>query len=107
MTCTTREDALDPASDSQGRQYELPNDYGGLVVAFWISPDSTKLLCLTAAGKSREEISSQKAQFRVGLNSDMQWQVFNFPLQELRAYDTFKVHTLTAYIPPLRLLIDG
>ena len=67
-------------------------------MAFWFSPDSTKLLCLTAAGKSREEISSQKAQFRVGLNSDMQWQVFNFPLQELRAYDTFKVRDASPWL---------
>ena len=71
------------------------------MVAFWFSPDSTKLLCLTAAGKSKDEISTQKAQFRVGLNSDMQWQVFNFPLQELRAYDTFKVIAFTSSAPSL------
>ena len=45
---------------------------------------------MTAAGKSREDVVNQKAEFRVGLNSDMQWAVYNFPLQELREYDTFK-----------------
>jgi hypothetical protein len=94
VTVIEGEDALDPANASTGQQYELPSDEGGLVVAFWFSPDSTKLLCLTAAGKTREDITSQKAQFRVGLNSDMQWAVYNFPLQELRAYDTFKVSYL-------------
>jgi hypothetical protein len=42
------EDALDPKHPSLGQQYEVPNDR--LAVAFWFSPDSTKLLCLTAAG---------------------------------------------------------
>jgi hypothetical protein len=43
------EDTLDPAAiETVGRQYELPIDR--LALAFWFSPDSTKLLCLTAAG---------------------------------------------------------
>jgi hypothetical protein len=48
------EGALDPSSPSMGTQYELPNPK--LTVAFWFSPDSTKLLCLTAAGKSKEDV---------------------------------------------------
>lgn len=52
--------------------------------------DSTKLLCLTAQGKSKEDVSSLKSAFKVGLNSEMQWTVFNFPLQELGEYDSFK-----------------
>jgi hypothetical protein len=49
LTAIEGEDALDPARPAaQGRQFELPLDR--LTLAFWFSPDSTKLLCLTAAG---------------------------------------------------------
>ena len=82
------EDALDPCSPSTGHQYEMPNP--NLTVAFWFSPDSTKLLCLTATGKSIQDVITQKTRFRVALNSDVQYSVFNFPLQELREYNTFK-----------------
>ena len=82
------EDALDPCNPSLGHQYELPNP--NLTVAFWFSPDSTKLLCLTATGKNIQDVITQKTRFRVALNSDVQYSVFNFPLQELREYNTFK-----------------
>lgn len=93
------ESALDPSSDDLGKIYELPNDK--LTVAFWFSPDSSKILCLNAAGKSREDVSSQKSTFRVGLNSDMQWSVYNFPLEEIREYDTFKPtpYFMKTYVP--------
>lgn len=99
LTVIEGEAALDPNSDSLGQQYELPNDK--LTVAFWFSPDSTKILCLNAVGKSKNDVSSQKSQFRVGLNSDMQWSVFNFPLQELRNYDVFKPtpYFMKTYVP--------
>lgn len=82
------EDALDPANPATGKQYELP--CSKLVVAFWFSPDSTKLLLLMAANKAKEEVVSQKSDFRVPLNADMQFAVHNFPLNELREYETFK-----------------
>jgi hypothetical protein len=99
LTVIDGENALDPMSDSIGTQYELPNDK--LTVAFWFSPDSTKLLCLNAVGKSKSDVNIQKTQFRVGLNSDMQWSVFNFPLQELRNYDVFKPtpYFMKTYVP--------
>lgn len=99
LTAIEGEAALDPASPETGRVYELPNDK--LTVAFWFSPDSTKVLCLTAAGKSRDDVKSQKGAFRVGLNSDMQWSVYNFPLDELRGYDTFKPtpYFMKTYVP--------
>ena len=102
VTVIEGEEALDPSAEGQlGNQYELPSDKGGLVVAFWFSPDSTKLLCLTAAGKTKEDITSQKAQFRVGLNSDLEWLVYNFPLKESRTYDTFKPtpYFMKTYVP--------
>jgi hypothetical protein len=101
VTVIEGEDALDPSSPSTGEQYELPSDKGGLVVAFWFSPDSSKILCLTAAGKTREDVTSQRAQFRVGLNSDMEWLVYNFPLKESRTYDTFKPtpYFMKTYVP--------
>merc|ERR1739848_283710 len=36
-----------------------------------------------------------------GLNSDMQWSVYNFPLDELREYDTFKPtpYFMKTYVP--------
>jgi hypothetical protein len=61
------EEALDPSNPSLGSQYELP--HSKLTVAFWFSPDSTKVLLLTAAGKNKEDIVTQKSQFRVALNS--------------------------------------
>lgn len=93
------EDGLDPCSPATGKQYELPNTK--LAVAFWFSPDSTKVLLLTAAGKSKEDVVTQKGEFRVGLNSDMQWTVFNFPLHELREYDVFKPtpYFMKTYVP--------
>jgi len=99
ITVIEGEDALDPCSSSTGKQYELPSTK--LIVAFWFSPDSTKVLCLTAAGKSKEDVATQKSTFRVGLNSDMQWTVFNFPLQELREYETFKPtpYFMKTYVP--------
>lgn len=48
------EAALDPANPSKGVIYEIPHNK--LTVAFWFSPDSTKLLCLTASGKTRVSI---------------------------------------------------
>eukprot|EP01038_Epipyxis_sp_PR26KG_P007809 gene7809-10605_t len=75
LTVIEGEDALDPSSDSLGNQYELPNPK--LTVAFWFSPDSTKLLCLTAADKSKDDVVTQKSAFRVGLNSEMSWSVYN------------------------------
>lgn len=55
-------------------------------------------LCL---GKSKTEVNTLKSSFRVGLNSDMQWSVFNFPLNELREYDTFKPtpYFMKTYVP--------
>ena len=99
LTVIEGEDALDPASSSLGNQYEVPN--AKLTVAFWFSPDSTKVLCLTAAGRSKEDVTSLKSSFRVGLNSEMQWTVFNFPLQELREYDSFKPtpYFMKTYVP--------
>lgn len=99
LTVIEGEDALDPASPSTGTAYELPNNK--LTVAFWFSPDSTKVLCLTAAGKSKTDVVSQKSSFRVGLNSEMQWSVFNFPLQEVREYDSFKPtpYFMKTYVP--------
>ena len=93
------EAALDPSNPSMGIQFELPNPK--LTVAFWFSPDSTKLLCLTAAGKLKEDVETQKGSFRVGLNSDMQWVVYNFPLKELGEYDVFKPtpYFMKTYVP--------
>jgi hypothetical protein len=99
LTVIEGEDALDPASTSTGKMYELPNSK--LTVAFWFSPDSTKILCLTAAGKSQEDVKALKGSFKVALNSEMQWSVFNFPLQELREYDVFKPtsYFMRTYVP--------
>ena len=60
-------------------------------MSFWFSPDSTSLLLLTAAGQgSQSNVEIEKSGFKVPLNADMQWHVFNFPLKELREYETFK-----------------
>lgn len=82
------EKGLDPCDPSPPVFYDLPCPK--LTVAFWLSPDSTKVLLLTAAGRTVEDVSVQKGQTRVALNSDMQWSVFNFPLRELREYEAFK-----------------
>lgn len=99
LTVIQGEDALDPSNPSEGLQYELPNPK--LTVAFWFSPDSTKVLCLTAAGKSKDDVIKQKSAFRVGLNSEMQWAVYNFPMQELKEFETFKPtpYFMKTYVP--------
>ena len=49
LTIIEGEDVLDPSNpEVTGNRYELSTVK--LTVAFWFSPDSTKLLCLTAAG---------------------------------------------------------
>lgn len=99
LTVIDGEASLDPMSSSPVKSYEVPHNK--LTVAFWFSPDSTKLLCLTASGKTKEDVMTQKSQFRVGLNSDMEWIVFNFPLQEWKEYDTFKPtpYFMKTYVP--------
>jgi hypothetical protein len=99
LTAIEGEDALDPCSDSLGSAYDVPHDK--LTMAFWFSPDSTKVLLLTVKDKSPSDVATQKSEFRVGLNSDMQWSVFNFPLRELRDYDVFKptAYFLKTYVP--------
>ena len=74
------ESALDPSSpeSDKGKQYDLP--CSKLTVAFWFSPDSTKVLLLTAAGKDKDEVASQKSGFRVALNADMQVSLGNITL---------------------------
>lgn len=98
ITIIDGEEALDPSSPELGNQYQVP--FNKLTLAFWISPDSTKLLCMTVAGRSLEDMSN-KENFRVGLNTDMQWVVFNLPLQEVREYDTFKPtpYFMKTYVP--------
>lgn len=111
LTVIDGEKALDPSDPSMGNIYELPCPR--LTVAFWLSPDSTKvrvsaiahisharhslssiptpqILLLTAAGKLASEVQTQRGQTRVALNSDMQWSVYNFPLGEIRDYEIFK-----------------
>ena len=88
LTVIEGEAALDPSSSETGNIYELPCNK--LCVSFWFSPDSTRLLLLTAAGKDRSNVENEKSGFKVPLNADMQWNMFNFPLKELREYETFK-----------------
>lgn len=99
LTAIEGEDALNPSSTSMGNQYEI--DRIPITVAFWFSPDSTKLLCLTAKGKTKQDIESQRSDFKVGLDSDMTFFVYNFPLQEVREYDTFQPtpYFMKTYVP--------
>lgn len=93
------EAALDPANDAPAVAVELPHDK--LTVACWFSPDSTKLLMLTAAQKFRSEVESLGSAFRVGLNAEMEWAVYNFPLGEFRTYEAFKPtpYFMKTYVP--------
>jgi len=94
VTIIDGEEGLDPASPAEGRRFEIPTDR--VTVAFWFSPDSTKLLCLTSR-QTKEEIAMMKGNFKSGtggaaggFGADMQWLVYNFPLDEVKKYDTFK-----------------
>ena len=82
------ESALNPSSSDMGSQYELPNPK--LTVAFWFSPDSTKLLCLTAAGKSKEDVETQKSTFRVGFEFGYAVDCLQLSSQGTWEYDVFK-----------------
>jgi len=99
LTVIEGEGALDPCSADPVQPYDMP--FSKLTVAFWFSPDSTKVLCLTVSGRSKEDLVTAKAAFRVGLNAEMQWVVYNFPLQELKEYDTFKPtpYFMKTYVP--------
>jgi hypothetical protein len=100
LTVIEGEKALDPADPSSGSVYEIPCPK--LAVAFWFSPDSTKVLLLTSATKMAADVAAQKGQARVALNSDMQWSVYNFPLSEVREYEAFKP---TPYFMKVRLCV--
>eukprot|EP01042_Synura_sphagnicola_P002098 gene2098-2499_t len=99
LTVIDGESALDPCSEDRGKQYELP--FNKLAIAFWFSPDSTKILCLTVAGYTKKDLAAQKGNFRVGLNTEMQNVVYNFPLQEVREYDVYKPtpYFMKTYVP--------
>jgi hypothetical protein len=99
LTVIEGESALDPCDQDTGKIYEVPSTK--LAISFWFSPDSTKLLCLTVPGRTKDDLIAQKTNFRVGLNSELQWVVYNFPLEELRDYDTFKPtpYFMKTYVP--------
>lgn len=99
LTVIENEKTLDPNNNYIGNIYEINNI--PITVAFWFSPDSTKLLCLTARGKTKADIENLKGNFRVGLDSNMTFFVYNFPLQEVREYDTFQPtpYFMKTYVP--------
>eukprot|EP01041_Mallomonas_annulata_P004065 gene4065-8081_t len=100
LTAIEGEGALDPCSPDMGNIYEIPLE-DKLTSAFWISPDSTKVLCLTIAGLTKDDLVSKRVTGKVALNADMQWMVYNFPLQESKEYDTFKStpYFMKTYVP--------
>ena len=59
------------------------------------------MLCLTTAVKTKDEVIFQKNSIRSLIESEMQYTVFNFPLQELREYDAFKPtpYFVVTYMP--------
>lgn len=99
LTVIEGEDALDPANAATGKVYEIPNDK--VTVAFWFSPDSSKLLSLCASDKFKSDITNLKNNLRVGLNSVMQWNVYNFVLNESKDYEVFKPtpYFMKTYVP--------
>eukprot|EP01031_Cornospumella_fuschlensis_P028602 gene28602-34529_t len=86
LVCIEGEGALDPASPSTGVVYEVPTTRP--TVAFWWSPDSTKILCMGPAGVTKDDVMTQRQSFRA--TGEMQLSVFNFPLQEVKDYDVFR-----------------
>lgn len=60
-----------------------------------------QVLFLSAAERSKADITTQKGDFKVAANSPMQWSVFNFPYEEMRTFDTFKptVYFMKTNIP--------
>ena len=100
LTALDGEKGLDPSDATLPNAFELPCPK--LTVAFWLSPDSTKVLLLTAASKTVDEAVTQRGQARLPINSDMQWSVYNFPLDEVREYEAFKP---TPYFMKVRLCV--
>ena len=99
LTVIEGEAALDPSAAGLGRQYELPTSR--LAVAFWFSPDSSKVLLLSPAGKSKEDVASQKSGLKIALTSEMTWTVFSFLSQEVVEYEQFKPtpYFMKSYVP--------
>ena len=99
LTVVEGEAALDPSTAETGKLYELPTSR--LAVSFWFSPDSSKVLLLSPAGKVKDDVASQKSAMKIALNSDMAWTVFNFPSQEVREYEQFKPtpYFMKSYVP--------
>jgi len=99
LTVVEGEAALDPLSPSTGKQFEMP--FNKVALAFFFSPDSTKLLCLTISGSSIDDMRAAKSRFQVSMNSDLTWIVYNFPLNEWKEYDTFKTtpYFYKTYLP--------
>lgn len=111
VTVIEGEDALDPlATSSFGKVYELPFEH--VISAFWFSPDSSKLLCLASASMTKEDVMVQKGKAQLPVQSEMQWLVYHFPLQEALKYDTcyptayFMKHIVPHFTQYARVRID-
>ncbi len=63
----------------------------------FVYPSSEKKI--TGGGSSSSKLIGERPEN--WHNSDMQWAIFNFPLQELREYDTFRPtpYFMKTYVP--------
>lgn len=96
------EQFLDPLDDATPTFPSAPTTIGDrIITAFWFSPDSSKLLCLTSANRRLSDLMREKKGFSVGLNAPMTWFVYCFTSKQWREYDTFQPtpYFMKTYVP--------
>ncbi|CAM9972909.1 unnamed protein product [Heterosigma akashiwo] len=91
-------DALDPTSDAPVSQEDLP--VGNILLAYFWSPDSTKLLCLST-NFGRNELALARNALKQGYNLKCRWKVVDVDTGKVTNYPEFTPRTfyIKVYLP--------
>eukprot|EP00752_Nemacystus_decipiens_P007675 g6861.t2 len=100
------EGALDPLSTSTMEQVEIPLDR--VIMAFFFSPDSTKLLCL-ATKMSKSELAVARSSMRLGFQLKFQWVIYDCETRNVQLLEEFSPRPffLKMYLPYFDMFAQG
>ncbi|CAM9274655.1 unnamed protein product [Ectocarpus sp. 6 AP-2014] len=100
------EGALDPLSTATMEQVEMPLDR--VIMAFFFSPDSTKLLCL-ATKMSKSELAVARSSMRLGFQLKFQWVIYDCETRDVQLLEEFSPRPffLKMYLPYFDMFAQG
>ncbi|CAM9555574.1 unnamed protein product, partial [Hapterophycus canaliculatus] len=100
------EGALDPLSTATMEQVEIPLDR--VIMAFFFSPDSTKLLCL-ATKMSKSELAVARSSMRLGFQLKFQWVIYDCETRDVQLLEEFSPRPffLKMYLPYFDMFAQG